>query len=81
MISVFSLHQDSYYNNLYIRKEMEIVEGLPKKSDFDKYLSVLEKTVAFVNGHRFYVDLNLCFGLFLINGKYYIFDWFVTFQS
>ncbi|CAB3259155.1 unnamed protein product [Arctia plantaginis] len=46
---------------------MEVVEGLPKKADFDKYLSVLEKTVAFVNGHRFYVDLNLCFGLFLIN--------------
>lgn len=53
----------------YNYKQMEIIDDLPVKNDLDKYLSILERIVYFVDGHRYYVDTDLCFGIYLINGK------------
>lgn len=47
----------------------DIIQDLPTKMDFDHYLSALEKIVDFCSTHKHYVDLNLQFGLFLIDGK------------
>lgn len=50
-------------------KEMEVIDDLPVKVNLEKYLLSLEKIIYFVNSHRLYVDLNLNFGIFLVNGK------------
>lgn len=47
-----------------------IIQDLPRKTDFDRYLSALELTVDFCIRHKYYVDLNLQFGLFLLDGKF-----------
>ena len=47
----------------------EIYMDLPIRSDFDRYLSALEKVVDFCAKHKNYVDVNMKFGLFLIDGK------------
>ena len=47
------------------RRQMD----LPAKMDFDSYLSALEKVVDFCVRHKHYVDLNLQFGLFFVDGK------------
>lgn len=53
----------------YTYKVMEIIDDLPVKSDLEKYLSALEKVVYFAEANKFYVDLNVCLGIYLINGK------------
>ncbi|CAB3259158.1 unnamed protein product [Arctia plantaginis] len=51
----------------YTYKVMEIIDDLPVKSDLEKYLSALEKIVYFAEANKFYVDLNLCLGIYLVN--------------
>lgn len=53
----------------YNYKEMEIIDDLPMKMNLEQYLTVLEKTINFVSLHKNLADLNVCFGIYLINGK------------
>ncbi|CAB3257247.1 unnamed protein product [Arctia plantaginis] len=46
---------------------MEIIDDLPMKMNLEQYLTVLEKTVNFVSLHKNLADLNVCFGIYLIN--------------
>ncbi|KAJ8734582.1 hypothetical protein PYW08_013832 [Mythimna loreyi] len=45
----------------------DIIADFPKAKDFNRYLSALEKVVDFCVRHKHYVDLNMQFGLFLID--------------
>uniref|UniRef100_A0A2A4K6W5 Uncharacterized protein n=1 Tax=Heliothis virescens TaxID=7102 RepID=A0A2A4K6W5_HELVI len=48
-------------------KRKEIIADLPKLDDLETYLFGLEKAVDFCLEHKVYVDLNLEFGLFLVD--------------
>ncbi|XP_047036941.1 UPF0764 protein C16orf89 homolog [Helicoverpa zea] len=48
-------------------KRREIIANLPKLEDLETYLSGLEKAIEFCLQHKLYVDLNLEFGLFLMD--------------
>ncbi|CAB3241073.1 unnamed protein product [Arctia plantaginis] len=48
-------------------KEMEILNDLPLRSSLDGYITKLEKIMDFVQNHKRYMDMNLGFGLFLVN--------------
>lgn len=50
-------------------KVKQIIHDLPKETDLDFYINVLEKAVYFGVSHKIYVDLNLRFGMFLVDGK------------
>lgn len=46
-----------------------VIDDFPTVKDFYHYLSALEKVVNFCERHKHYVDMNMQFGLFLIDGK------------
>lgn len=48
-------------------KEMEILDDLPLRSSLDGYVTRLEKIMDFVQGHKRYLDMNLGFGIFMVN--------------
>lgn len=45
----------------------EVLGDLPVKNDLDMYLRSLEHAVEFAEQNRHYVDIHMCFGLFLVN--------------
>lgn len=57
-------HQD-----MYNYRVMEVIDDLPVPNDMDRYLSSLKRIMHFIDGHKYYVDVDLCFSIYLINGK------------
>ncbi|XP_075992881.1 uncharacterized protein LOC142987828 [Anticarsia gemmatalis] len=47
--------------------KMAVFDDVPMKNDLDKYLTRLERIVLFYSRNKIYLDLNLAFGLFLID--------------
>lgn len=54
-------------NDVIFRKQIN--SDLVKVTDFDFYINALEKTVEFCVRHKVYVDSNMQYGLFLVDGK------------
>ncbi|KAF9410573.1 hypothetical protein HW555_010372 [Spodoptera exigua] len=48
-----------------VERYQEILDDLPKDSDLEHYLTILERAVDFCVDNKFDVDINLDFGLFL----------------
>ncbi|KAJ8734581.1 hypothetical protein PYW08_013831 [Mythimna loreyi] len=45
----------------------QVIADLPKETDFPAYYEALKKGVEFILAHKYYVDINLQFGLFLVD--------------
>lgn len=46
-----------------------IIDDLPVTEDFPRYFIALKNAIDFIISHKYYVDLNLQFGLFLVDSK------------
>ncbi|CAH1643672.1 unnamed protein product [Spodoptera littoralis] len=60
ILNIISLNGD-----IIVKSQQDILDDLPRASDLDHYLSVLEKAVDFCVENKYGVDMSLDFGLFL----------------
>ncbi|XP_022828078.1 uncharacterized protein LOC111357563 [Spodoptera litura] len=60
ILNIISLNGD-----IIVKRHQDILDDLPRASDLDHYLSILEKAVDFCVENKYGVDMSLDFGLFL----------------